>query len=463
MRMLFRMLIVIPACAILAIAGGLLVDNARGKQQWQAWKAQRIALGDRFEWSELAPPAIPDAENFAMAPLVAGAVLGRDMDPRFKALEPPKISDQDWGNWKTGRRINLAACAKAYKTKDLLKSLAPFADTLEELDSASRRPHSRIPVDYADLEIPGLLGFRGAVRTLRLRALVNLSQGHAEAALGDIRTCLRLADHFKAEPHLIASLLRTSILGLAMQPIWEGLIDHRWDESQLGVIQEELGRVDLMSSIRLGFEGERMNSVQTFTCMAEGIPMPTRLRDASQAQPAPRLGWLAKRWIYRNLLEIDRFEVAAFLDPINVAEHRVYPEKAVDPVKWLKARRFRKDLVIAQIAIPALMGQIERAARVQSGFDQARLVCSLERYRIHSGIYPESLSALSPVYLARIPFDLVNGQSLRYRSLGQGFRLYSQGWNGTDEDGKLIMTKDPKTALDLDQGDWPWMIEAQVQ
>ena len=102
-----------------------------------------------------------------MAPLIAGAVIGKDINPRFKALEPPKL-DKEWGDWKEGRRIDLEACAAAYKTKDLLKALAPLGATLKELDEASRRPHSRLPVNYAEYETPSLIGFRSAARTLKI-------------------------------------------------------------------------------------------------------------------------------------------------------------------------------------------------------------------------------------------------------------------------------------------------------
>jgi len=454
MRKPILFLILAPGLFILGLGGWLVTEHARGKQAWLTWKAQRIAQGDRFEWKELAPPEIPDSENFAKAPLIAGAVIGKDIDPRFKALEPPKL-DKEWGDWKEGRRIDLEACAAAYKTKNLLEALAPFAATLKELDEASRRPRSRIPVDYSDYEMPSLIGFRSAARTLRLRALANLAKGNSEGALADVMTCLRMADHLKGEPNLLASLLRSAILGFTLQPIWEGMLDHRWDEQQLEILQKELQCVDVLASARLGFEGERLAAVSSFSCTAEGLPLPKGLQETNPRAPK-RLGWLARGWFYRNLLELDQFKAASWLDVIRPQSHRVFPEKQVDPYTWLKDRRLRKDLVMAQTALPALMGQIERMARLQSALDQAVIACALERYRLTRGAYPTTLAELSPTFMAQIPHDIVNGQSLRYARQGEGFRLYSVGWDLKDAGGRVARSSDPKPILELAKGDWPW-------
>lgn len=295
MRKPVLFLVLAPGLFILGLGGWLFTEHARGKQAWLSWKAQRIAQGDRFDWKELAPPEIPDSENFAMAPLIAGAVIGKDIDPRFKALEPPKL-DKEWGDWKEGRRIDLEACAAAYKTKDLLKALAPLGATLKELDEASKRPRSRIPVDYSEHEVPSLIGFRSAVRTLRLRALANLAKGNSEAALADVMTCLRMADHLKAEPNLIASLLRTAILGFTIQPIWEGMLDRNWNEQQIEVLQKELERVDVLASARLGFEGERLMAVSFFFLHSRRIAFAQRA-EGSESQGTEASGVARQRMV----------------------------------------------------------------------------------------------------------------------------------------------------------------------
>ena len=89
-----------------------------------------------------------------------------------------------------------------------------------------------------------------------------------------------------------------------------------------------------------------------------------------------------------------------------------------------------------------------RVARIASGLDQARVACALERCRLARKAYPETLPELAPAFLPQVPHDLVTGAPLRYARTGEGFRLHSVGWNGTDEGGSRA--KEPTA------GDWVW-------
>ncbi len=48
----------------------------------------------------------------------------------------------------------------------------------------------------------------------------------------------------------------------------------------------------------------------------------------------------------------------------------------------------------------------------------ARMAIALERYRLAHGEFPESLDALAPQFMEKIPHDIINGQPLHYRRLG---------------------------------------------
>jgi len=446
-------------CLLACICAGLGIhlfrEHLHGKEAWLSWRADRIAKGDCYEWKQLVPPDVPDAENFAMAPLIAGAIRDKKtMDPRFKALEPPDFKEAA-GDWRKGQRANLSACAKTYGKQDLPTVLAPFEATLKELDEASRRPQCRLPIRYEDFEILVPYGFRGAARTLRLRALDRLQRGKSDLALQDVLTNLRIAEHLKAEPSLVIALLHAAILGLDMQPIWEGLRDHRWNDAQLAELEKALACVDMLRSGRLAFQGERMGAVVSFTCAAEGKALPSGLRDEKLEKIQRDLGVLGRGFMYRNLLELDRFETSNLIDPLNPDQHRVLP---VEPIAlWLRRLRYRKDLVLAQIAIPAFSGQMTRIARLQAAIDQARIVCALERFHLAHGTYPATTSELSPNYLAQIPHDLMTGEPLRYRRKGDGFVLYSLGWDQKDDDGVLMDDETLALGETRPRGDWPWV------
>ena len=68
--------------------------------------------------------------------------------------------------------------------------------------------------------------------------------------------------------------------------------------------------------------------------------------------------------------------------------------------------------------------------------DLARTAIALERYRLAHGEFPESLDALAPQFIAKVPHDVIGGQPLKYRRTADGqFVLYSVGWNETDDGG----------------------------
>ena len=89
----------------------------------------------------------------------------------------------------------------------------------------------------------------------------------------------------------------------------------------------------------------------------------------------------------------------------------------------------------------------------------ARMAIALERYRLAHGEFPESLDALAPQFMEKIPHDIINGQLLHYRQTDDGqFVLYSVGWNETD-DGGVVALDGPfgkSGNVDNRKGDWVW-------
>ncbi len=440
---------------VLAVGLWLLGYHLTGKWAFNHWKAQRVAMGDRLDWKDLVPPAVPAERNFAEVPLIRGALLGRgEVDPRFKTLAGPKGAAEAMGSWQAGRKDDLVAIARSYGTKDLLTAFGQSEAVLKELEGASRRPASRLPIDYQEGEFPALLGFRGVVRTLRIRAIANLKAGHPDQALEDLGTCFRIAGHLKAEPSLISALLRSAILNLAMQVVWEGTEEHLWKEQHLAVIQEDLAKVDLLETEIAAWRGERQGFISIQVAMAENLPIPKAL--SAGVDRRTQFGALSRGWAYRNLLEYSKF-LTHLADVQDSAAHRVFPSRYIEPEQWSARYRFRPDLVLARITVPALGGQVIRFAKLQALFDEGVVVCALERHRLDKGQYPDHLEALAPAYLQVLPHDLVTGSPLHYARQGDTFTLYEVGWDGKDDGGTVAWLgagKDRKP--DPTKGDWAW-------
>ena len=67
----------------------------------------------------------------------------------------------------------------------------------------------------------------------------------------------------------------------------------------------------------------------------------------------------------------------------------------------------------------------------------------------------EKLDALVPAFIAKVPYDVIDRQPLRYRrTAADQFVLYSVGWNETDDGGQIALIHDKPPRPDFDQGDW---------
>jgi hypothetical protein len=103
-----------------------------------------------------------------------------------------------------------------------------------------------------------------------------------------------------------------------------------------------------------------------------------------------------------------------------------------------------------------------KIAHAQSSANMARVAIALERYRLAHAEFPESLDALAPQFMEKIPHDIINGQPLHYRRTDDGqFVLYSVGWNETDDGGVVVFKKGSTPEVDTDKGDWVWRYPAK--
>ena len=101
---------------------------------------------------------------------------------------------------------------------------------------------------------------------------------------------------------------------------------------------------------------------------------------------------------------------------------------------------------------------MDKFAFAQSSVDLARVACAVERYRLAHGEFPATLDALSPQFIVKVPYDIINDQPLHYQRKEDGhFLLYSVGWNGTDDGGTFALKPYAVRAVpDPEKGDWVW-------
>ena len=187
--------------------------------------------------------------------------------------------------------------------------------------------------------------------------------------------------------------------------------------------------------------------------------------DSSLAESSWWFTLIPRGWFYREQVSYHQaFE--QFVRPgVDVEARRVDPRVIDQNERELKeslkvsgVSLLLEHRVLTSVLVPAIPQAQRRFAHTQTMVDAAVLACALERHRLATGAFPDSLAALTPTYLATPPHDLITGEPLRYRSEDGGFILYSVGWNVTDDHGEIALSGKGKANLDLAQGDWVFRV-----
>jgi tetratricopeptide (TPR) repeat protein len=503
-RWLRRLLI---GATVLVTLIGLFVteENWRGKRAWENYQREWTAKGEKFDWQSFVPPAVPDDQNFFTAPVftnmqnhkLAMTPYGKDGGPDSpfdltrSGYAIYRIQMTDLKAWQNNYRnpTNIHAVVGFAVTnggfveqtnyanhetagfpispkpqtpaKDVLFALSKYDPAVEELREASQRPYANVPLNYEDgfnstsTLFPVLAELKRCTQLLQLRSVAELADGQNAKALGDVKLLLYLNNSLRSSPFLISHLVRMAIVAIGMQPVWEGLAEHKWSDEQLVELDSELAKIDFLSDYGFIMRGERAFAIAEFENQRRAREM-VSYTDAGVAV-TNKLTFMPSAFFYQNELAFARAHEQWILPLVDTNMRTISPTavQRVKDVIQAEKKHYSPYKIQALMTIPALNAAISKIAQCQANVDLARVACALERYRLAHDNYPKSLDELEPQFIGKIPRDIINGEPLHYRLKPDGqFVLYSVGWNETDDGGTVVLTK--SGSVDRDKGDWVW-------
>lgn len=488
------------------------VELWRGKRAWAAVVHEARARGEPLNFESI-NSSVPDAQNFARAPYFAplfAATNGVASDPRtlqfnFVAqwervpfssahtgqrvrLAPwleAKPTDLRswlgfWRSWQTndldtgiGRPSKVPEVSESEAATMLLESLGrSYGKDLDSLREFGDRTYCRFPLDYSrqmfDAALPAhVLG--GFVRILRLRASAALVTGESEAALADLQFALRLTDYNRQQSWVMQTEWRLGGVVDTLQPLWEGLAAHRWDEEQLAAVQAQLEGLDLLSDFPLAMRNDALALSQFVERIIPTSAATPRRVPLVPSENEGLLAWVRHAyptgWSLQNQAAIHRFHLETTSRYLDVNARRVAEKRRGEPCGLFAS----SDPFFPVFIVPKIKQIFENAAEgfpfVQSAVDLATVACALERYRLANGEFPPTLDTLVPQFAAKLPHDIITGEPLKYRRTeGGGFVLYSVGFNKADDGGKPCLRRPDEWGepfrFDLRQNDWVWVYPA---
>jgi hypothetical protein len=251
--------------------------------------------------------------------------------------------------------------------------------------------------------------------------------------------------------------VRIAIVAINVQPIWEGLAEHKWSDEQLVALDAELAKLDFLADYEFTMRGEQAFAIASFENQR-------RTREVISSKPdgfgliTNKLTLMPSAYFYQNELAFARVSQQWLLPLVDTNSRMVSPEamRRVDAAVHAEMKHYSLYKVQALMTAPAFDTASKHFALAQVRVDLDRVACALERYRLAHGQYPETLDALAPQFIGKLPHDIINGQPLHYRRTEDGnFVLYSVGLNEKDDGGEVVIRKGG-SAVDQEQGDWVW-------
>ena len=454
---------ILIALAVLATVVAIFYteEDWRGKRAWENCKRELEAKGAVLDWDKFIPPPVPDEENFFKAP---------KMQEWFVRV-PFRTPTNELSGLSTNG-LSTAIITNENVAADYLKWSDQFQPQFDQIREALKRPYARMDGDYSqpyEIPIPNFVTVRSLVQVLGQRTKCYLLLGQPERALNELTLLNDSRDLLESAPTgkpitLVAAMINVAVAGLYVNTIADGLQSHMWQEPQLVSLQEQLKEINLPSFVVQAFESDPAATTHTLENISTAklkewfqvSDGKSSGRKISLWQKIRNLKWILipRGWIYQNMATSARL-VHQQTEGCDSVNGLIQPQKFGDLTRELNAIA-RPYKFIAAEAIPNFAKAWQTTAHNQTLVNEAQIVCALERYRLAHSDYPETLDALAPQFIEKIPHDIIGDEPLIYRPTADGkYLLYSVGWNETDDDGRESPPAQ-NGGVDYTKGDWVW-------
>ena len=433
-----------------------LVPDITGADLWGPYRKRLEANGVVFDYKKIIPKPVPKEKNFALAPALNQLPEG---------ISKRTASGLSLTLWQHSKSIELEDLRDVLQkegwampdkpgdpVRDILFALRKNEEWMKRLSAAAKaRPLCRFDVNYeAGLaaELPHLSILRGVTRAFILRSLAFIEGNNTKAAFADLEMALFLADCIKDEPMLISQLVRSAILNITMQAVWEGLAKKKWNAEQLAILEKRFASINCFQEYRKGMLGERVIGIQTFEKLKGDIDKAREL--LGDGLPADDL---AVDWFHKNMINLNEFHLTYYNQVFDAKSPILQPNIVNELAEELEENGKNKDYLLCAMMMPSF-GWMSKLAQIQAAVDQARLSCLLEIYHLKHHKYPKQLKDLK----VPLPADLMNGKPYVYKpDFKRRYLLYGVGWNQKDEGGKVVMLGHPHAdGIDHKAGDIVW-------
>jgi len=334
---------------------------------------------------------------------------------------------------------------------DVKEILARHAPTLELVRRAADKPGCRFIRDWSrpsfDMHLPEFASLRNMCRLLGVAARSEAAGGDHAAALRDIVRIHRIGMHAAGEPMISGGLVDTAIDTYAIMMLAAMLPMIGKEDLPLLDDASLTDFIGTIPSYERHLLGEEALGIAALADLADGRCDLTSIG----ADTSPLVEALAGFFRgFSNHAELAGYrEVLRRYQSITSNSMNTYPEIRHQLAAIESDVQRRQAGMLAGLMTPALGRTVQNQFRSRALHRAAEVLLAATRFRLATGGLPESMEALVPDFLARVPLDpFTKDAPLRLRRTDDGgIVVYAVGPDGADEDGPGGSTDDVGLSL----------------
>lgn len=385
-----------------------------------------------LQFSELAPPAVPDAQNAARVYAQATKAL------RFSREEKAVFNTRESQRTPEQQKIIAAALAKNQKALDLARRAAAMPKCVFPLDYGTKNPIALLFPYYAEM--------RELARLLSAQAQIEAKRGDVSAALRDVRAVFGMAHHLSDEPVLIGFLVAQAVDAIANQGLARVLESAPISLAQSAAFEGSLPPTNWNRAFKRCLMGERSWEIFAFDLMRGNARSLAEINamsgggDVTGGDEGPPV-WILYPlfWLWNPVSKLDEVQ--------NLRLWRKQLDAAANPrLAFSKSNQnFDKAIeklpryaILTRILMPVFSRVGDNRDRAEVRRRQREIALKIAWRRTAEGYLAENLEEVGGVNDDPALFDPYSNKPMVYRldKNEKGFTLYSIGPNRKDDGGK---------------------------
>lgn len=462
-------------------------EDWRGARDWAACQKELQAKGETLDLRQLVPPGKPE-DDLSKAPIFAPLYQKKiDENAPINQVDEYLKAYSQWPNSSHNLKdgyLDLASLQKFYRSlpdshlpsqpgtpaQDVLQVLSRFDPQMNEIDAALRNPNAYWPIDYEKPFFSPLSGVVKMIRLaalLRLRAIAHLENHEPGLAEKDYLFFLRLTRPLTKGCILVNYLVTVGVRAIDDSLLSEGFHRHARNDAQLHEMESALASTDMLALAVDSFRTERasmlqnMKGIQGMNYDLGWMALLSSHHGLADLLLIPRIRpggwWNEDRSTYSEgiqtrigAIDLSRGTLSSAAFPHHAMFDSAGEYRAADNSTWRAIYT-----PMSAVALTGFDNMGSKIAKAETYRRLARLACRLEEYRIAHGQYPDKLDEL-PDLPAHLNQEVLSEQPLRYQRKGDGYLLYSIGWNQKDHGGVNSETVQHGNTFIHQDADWVW-------